>query len=109
MSITNCLVRYIAYGWSGIVPETCANSVIFLPTNVRPWIWGWPNRFMDRVESKGSSVIVMGPLGGPDFPAGLDAPEDVLGLPKDFNGGIWTNEVELIKSSLAGIHESEHE
>src|SRR5439155_17608025 len=64
-SIANCLLRYIAYGWTGIVPAPCHNSPLFIPINVAPWLWGWPNRFMNRMEAKGSSVIVMG-----RFPAG---------------------------------------
>ena len=100
-SITNCLVRYIAYGWTGMTPGACSNAPVFVPINVMPWLWGWPNKFMERFERQGSSIIVMGPLGGRDFPAGVDSIEQFDQLPKDFNGGIWTNNVELI----GGKHE----
>jgi glycerophosphoryl diester phosphodiesterase len=97
-SIINCLTRYIAYGWTGMVPSVCNKSPLFVPVNVAPWLWGWPNRFIERLESQGSTIVVMGRLGGPDFPAGIDTLADFGQLPEDYGRGIWTNEVELIRT-----------
>lgn len=33
-----CLLRYIAVGWSGVVPQSCRASVIFVPINLAPWL-----------------------------------------------------------------------
>ncbi|PYS04114.1 MAG: hypothetical protein DMG12_10780 [Acidobacteria bacterium] len=52
-SITDCLIRYIAYGWTGVVPARCYNSALFVPINVAPWLWGWPNRFMNPSKAHG--------------------------------------------------------
>jgi len=99
-SIASCLLRYIAYGWTGIVPAPCHNSPLFIPINVAPWLWGWPNRFMNRMEAKGSSIIVMGRFPAGEISPGLDSPEDFVRLPGNYNGGIWTNEVDRAASAL---------
>jgi len=99
-SIANCLLRYITYGWTGIVPAPCHNSPLFIPINVAPWLWGWPNRFMNRMEAKGSSIIVMGRFPAGEISPGLDSPEDFVRLPGNYNGGIWTNEVDRVASAL---------
>jgi len=99
-SIANCLLRYITYGWTGIVPAPCHNSPLFIPINVAPWLWGWPNRFMNRMEAKGSSVIVMGRFPAGEISPGLDSPEDFVRLPGNYNGGIWTNDVDRAASAL---------
>jgi glycerophosphoryl diester phosphodiesterase len=99
-SIQNCLVRYIAYGWTGLVPAPCSNLPIFVPVNIAPWLWGWPNRFADRMEGKGASIVLVGPFDGTDWSAGLDAAEDLARVPPDFNGGIWTNRIGPIAAAL---------
>ena len=95
-STASCLLRYITYGWTGIVPGACHNSPQWVPINVAPWLWGWPYRFMNRFESKGSSIIVMGPYPAGEISPGLDTLQDFARLPVNYTGGIWTNNVELI-------------
>ena len=95
-SLKACLSRYIAYGWTGTAPQTCRSMVIFVPINVAPWLWGWPNRFLDRMMSVGSEVFTVGPYHGGDFSAGLDKPDDLARLPKGYVGGVMTNEIEVV-------------
>jgi glycerophosphoryl diester phosphodiesterase len=92
-STTQCLLRYIAYGWTGVVPASCHKAPVWVPINVAPWLWGWPNRFMNRFESRGSFVIVMGPYPANEISPGLDTQDDLARLPSGYNGGIWTNNV----------------
>ena len=35
-AIKGCLLRYIGYGWSGVMPKACRNAMIMLPVNVAP-------------------------------------------------------------------------
>jgi glycerophosphoryl diester phosphodiesterase len=95
-SLKACLFRYIAYGWTGALPEACAHMVVFVPINVAPWLWGWPNRFLERMTSAGSAVFVVGPYHGGEFSAGIDSLEDAKLLPQGYSGGLLTNEIELI-------------
>lgn len=99
-SLKACLLRYIAYGWTGAVPAACRSMVIFVPINVAPWLWGWPNRFLDRMASMGSTVFVVGPYHGGDFSTGIDRKEDFARLPGGYSAGVLTNEIEMAASWL---------
>src|SRR5262245_41934413 len=50
-AIKSCLLRYIGYGWTGIVPDVCRNALVMVPINVAPWLWGWPDRLLDRMAA----------------------------------------------------------
>jgi glycerophosphoryl diester phosphodiesterase len=95
-TIKSCLLGYIGYGWSGVVPKACHNAMVMLPINAAPWMWGWPDRFLNRMKAADSEVFVLGPYRGGDFSTGIDTPEQLSRLPQNYSGGIWTNEIEAI-------------
>ncbi|HUU24128.1 MAG TPA: glycerophosphodiester phosphodiesterase family protein [Methyloceanibacter sp.] len=98
-SIKACLMRYIAYGWTGIVPGACKNKFIAVPINVAPWLWGWPDRFLNRMEDAGSRVFVQGDYHG-GWSTGIDTPEDLARLPEGYSGGILTDRIEVIAPAV---------
>jgi len=95
-TIKSCLLGYIGYGWSGVVPKACNNAMVLLPINVAPFMWGWPDRFLNRMKAANSEVFVLGPYRGGGFSSGIDTPEQFARLPQNYSGGIWTNEIEAI-------------
>ena len=95
-SIASCVLRYMSYGWIGVTPTSCRNSALFIPVNIAPWLWGWPNKFMNRMAAAGSSVIAMGPYPAREISPGLDTRELLGRLPAGYSGGIWTNELDLV-------------
>jgi glycerophosphoryl diester phosphodiesterase len=97
-----CLIRYIGFGWTGIVPQACRHAMILVPINVAPWLWGWPDRFINRMASVESEVFVLGPYRGGEFSTGIDTAEMFGRLPDNYAGGIWTNEIEAIARLAAG-------
>jgi len=99
-SIKACLIRYMAYGWTGLAPKACERMVVYVPINVAPWLWGWPNRFLARMEAAGSTVFVLGPYHGGGFSSGIDSAGAVARLPEGYAGGILTNEIEKIAPLL---------
>ncbi|QPC44536.1 glycerophosphodiester phosphodiesterase [Kaustia mangrovi] len=99
-AIKDCLIRYVAYGWTGLVPEACRNRVVPLPVNIAPWLWGWPDRLVGRMRSVGSSVFLLGPYGGGGFSTGIDTAEDIARIPDGYAGGVWTNEIETVAGTL---------
>jgi glycerophosphoryl diester phosphodiesterase len=99
-STASCLLRYIAYGWTGVMPAPCVHSPQWLPINMAPWFWGWPRRFMNRFEAYGSSIIVMGAYPASEISPGVDTSEDLARLPAEYDGGIWTNDVGLVASRV---------
>ena len=95
-----CLTRYITLGWVGIVPTSCQDAMITVPLNIAPWLWGWPNRFLQRMASVNSKVILIGPYRGEGFSQGVDNPDDVRSLPSSYAGGIWTDRIDLIAPAI---------
>lgn len=93
-TMKSCLIPYIAAGWSGYVPDACAHTQLHIPDQIAPWLWGWPNRFMARMEAVNTRVILV--AGSGDFSAGFDTPADLDRVPATFTGGIWTNRIDRI-------------
>ena len=69
---------------------------MFVPSNIAPWLWGWPNRFAARLKAADTRLIVLGPYSGGDFSTGVDSADALRTLPAGFPGMIWTNRIETI-------------
>lgn len=100
VSAIACLKDYSRWGWSGVVPSACANGVVYLPINLAPKMWGWPNRLLNRFRAAGSEVFIIGPYNGGDYSTGVDTVDELKSLPADWSGGIMTNELELLAPLL---------
>jgi glycerophosphoryl diester phosphodiesterase len=95
--LTDCVLNYMSFGWTGIVPRPCKNTLIFIPQNYAPLLWGWPNRFVERMHSVGSEVYIRGPYTSSNgILGGIDTLEQLDAVPKDFPGGIWTDRIDLV-------------
>jgi glycerophosphoryl diester phosphodiesterase len=99
--LMRCLIRYIGVGWSGYVPQDCRNGVLLVPANYAGVLWGWPNRFLDRMRSVGTEVFAIGPYTGGEFTTGIDQASDLKLLPEGYDGGIWTNRIQAIAPLVA--------
>lgn len=93
-TMKNCLIPYLALGWTGHIPSSCENTQLHLPENIAPWVWGWPERFMTRMDKVDTRVVLVGD--GGDFSSGFDTLQDLERIPKTFTGVIWTNRIDLI-------------
>ena len=92
-----CLLHYLGYGWTGIVPPACRDTMVMVPINYAWLLWGWPNRFLDRMASAGSEVILIGPYHPGDAgTSGIDSAEEVAQIPDHFAAYVWTNEIATI-------------
>ena len=78
------------------MPVECRDTVIFVPANVAPWLWGWSDRLLQRMDQVGTSVVLIGDYGGEGFSQGFDDPERLKELPANYSGGIWTDRIDLI-------------
>jgi glycerophosphoryl diester phosphodiesterase len=100
VTLRSCLLQYVAFGWSGFVPPPCHNSVLLMPVNVGPLMWGWPHRFQRRLDSVNSSFFAVAPYYSGGFSRGIDN-VDALGLlPEGYVGGISTDSVDIIAPLL---------
>ncbi|GGX54244.1 glycerophosphoryl diester phosphodiesterase [Tateyamaria omphalii] len=94
--LQDCLVRYLALGWSSYVPESCRNTIVMVPQNYASFMWGWPHRFTRRLEAVGTDVILAGAYDGSGFSSGIDDADSFAKVPDAFDGYVWTNRIELI-------------
>ncbi len=99
--LKQCLLRYLALGWTGYVPEACRRTIVLVPINYASWLWGWPGRFLQRMDGESSDVFVIGPWRGGEFSTGIDTTEQLDALPSHYSGGIWTNRIDRIAPALA--------
>ncbi len=90
----DCLLSYEAVGWTGAAPGACANTELHVPEGYAPWLWGWPSKFTERMESVGSRVVLVAGSGG--FSEGFDTPESLRRVPEEFIGYVWTNRAEVV-------------
>jgi glycerophosphoryl diester phosphodiesterase len=104
VSLTQCLVRYIAIGWSGYVPAACQHSLVLVPLNAAPWLWKWPNGFLNRMARADSIVVLVGPYSAGEFSRGIDSEAEFAELPHGFAGGIWTNRIDRIGMLIRSRH-----
>lgn len=93
-TLKSCMLPYIGVGWTGYIPNTCENTQIHLPETYARWMWGWPNKFVKRMESVGTNVVIV--AGDGAWSEGFDALSDLERLPDNFDGEIWTNRIEKI-------------
>jgi glycerophosphoryl diester phosphodiesterase len=99
-SIKACLIRYAALGWTGHVPDACRHSVLLLPANVAPWLWGWPHLFVARMQAEGTLVYLGGPMQGGSS-QGIDDPVLIAGLVADgYAGGIETDRIDRLGPAM---------
>ncbi|MBB4577190.1 glycerophosphodiester phosphodiesterase family protein [Rhizobium lentis] len=99
-SLKGCLTGYIGYGWTGLLPDACKQRMMLVPINIAPWLWGWPDRFLNRMQDAGTEVFVLGPYRGSDFSTGIDDTTQLSQLPQNFSAGIWTNDIEAIGKAM---------
>jgi len=96
-----CGTRYLAIGWTGYVPDECRSTLMLIPENMGWVVWGWPNRFFERMHGAGTEVFVIGPYASGDpGTVGVDTRENVEDLPENFSGGVWTNRIDRIAPLL---------
>lgn len=92
-----CGQHYLLIGWSGHVPRTCANLMLVVPTDYGFVLWGWPNRFLQRMQSVGTEVYAGGDANfSVNSVDGLNDPRQLRRLPEPWAGGVYTDRIELI-------------
>jgi glycerophosphoryl diester phosphodiesterase len=100
-----CLTGYVLTGSVSRIPPDCSRSVVFLPSNYRQLMWGWPNLFVDRMRSVGSEVFLIGPFEENTAVSGttaVDDPDLARALAAGgYNGGISTDRIDLIGPALS--------
>ncbi|MFH1466517.1 MAG: glycerophosphodiester phosphodiesterase family protein [Pseudomonadota bacterium] len=99
--VKRCVAGYAATGWLGHVPEACAHTLVLVPVDLAPLLWGYPRRLEARLARVGSELALMGPLQD-GVTTGIDGAELLAEVPADFGGWVWTNRAEVVGPLLHG-------
>lgn len=91
-----CGLAYLLGGWTGHIPVACRQTMILVPIDLAPLLWGWPRRFEARMASVGTPVVLVGPRTASGWISGIDAPEGRDAVPDDFGGWVWTNRIDVV-------------
>ena len=90
-------------GWTGYVPEACRNSAIGMYANYAWALWGWPHRFVARMRSVDTMVILTHPYQTESI---HDLPETSAYaemIPRGYGGAVKTNRIDKIQDWLAEV------
>ena len=93
-TMKSCLLPYLTVGWTGYTPAACENTQLHIPEKFAPFMWGFPSKFLTRMENVNTRVILVAGDGG--WSEGFDKKQDLKRLPQKYNGGIWTNRIDVI-------------
>lgn len=88
------LLSYMAITWTGYVPKVCRNTEFHIPEKFARWLWGWPERFIQRMEEVNTRVILV--AGNGRFSEGFDTIASIKKIPPGYSGGIWTNRIDRL-------------
>jgi glycerophosphoryl diester phosphodiesterase len=93
-TMKKALISYMAVGWTGYMPASMRNTYIQLPKKYARVLWGWPHRFIKRVENADSLFVIV--AGDGQWSEGFDTADDLSQIPDNYSGGIWTNRIDRI-------------
>ncbi len=97
-----CYDAYFKVGWLGIMPQECAHGTIIVPLDGQAKMWGWPNRFMKRMNDAGVKVILTGPAFANGFMQGISSVDQLPSVPRDFTGYLWVEDIHKIGPAIRG-------
>ena len=92
--MVGAFLRYLLIGWTGFVPGAIRNMEIHLPVQYAKLFWGWPDRFLQRMDKVNTRVVLVQYVDG--WSDGFDSEADLMKLPENYTGGIWTNRIDVV-------------
>jgi glycerophosphoryl diester phosphodiesterase len=98
--IKRCALGYLLRGWTGLVPAACRDGTIVVPINYRGLAWGWPNRFLARMEGAGTHVMLWGDAHNLKAPEGIERPDQLAKVPPGFSGYLWIEDIYAVRGPL---------
>lgn len=94
--VRRCTDDYVAWGWTGRVPESCENGTIGVALDNQFLTWGFPDRLAARMRAAGARTIVF----GPGMERGLTEIEQLTRVPQSYTGKIWIEDIWTLGPAL---------
>ncbi len=92
--LKNALLYYELLGWTGYIPKEIHNMELHIPISYAKYLWGWPNKFVERMESVNTQVVIV--EGNGKWSEGFDSLESLDNIPDGYTGHIWTNRIDIV-------------
>ena len=90
----SALLKYELIGFTGYIPKELHNMELHIPQKYAKFLWSWPNKFVKRMESVNTRVVLV--AGDGKWSEGFDTVESLQLIPKGYSGYIWTNRIDKI-------------
>lgn len=95
--LKEALIKYELLGWTGYIPKEIHNMELHIPLTYAKVLWGWPNKFVQRMENVNTKVVIVD--GNGKWSEGFDDEESLKDIPKGYSGYIWTNRIDKTGST----------
>ncbi len=100
-AVGRCLRDYMIVGWTGYLPDACRNTAVGMYANYAWALWGWPHRFVARMRSVDTTVILTHPYQTESIHDLPETSEYAAMVPRRYGGAIQTNRIDKIQDWLA--------
>lgn len=88
------VVQYMLLGWTGLIPDAIRGMELHLPLQYAQWLWGWPDRFLQRMERVNTRVVLVQYEQG--WSKGFNSCAELQRLPPQYTGALWTDRIDRI-------------
>jgi glycerophosphoryl diester phosphodiesterase len=95
--IKSALLQYALLGFTGYVPKDLHNMELHLPLAYARFLWGWPHRFIDRMNKVNTRVVIV--AGNGKWSEGFDTLESLDAIPAGYSGYVWSNRADIISKN----------
>lgn len=93
-SLKQALLKYELMGFTGYIPKEIHNTEIHIPLSYAKFLWGWPNKFIERMDSVNTRVVIV--AGNGEWSEGFDSLESIEKIPLGYTGYVWTNRIDKV-------------
>lgn len=90
----SALLKYELLGFTGYIPKELHNMELHLPLNYARFLWGWPQKFVKRMDLAGTRVVIV--AGDGEWSEGFDTEKSLELIPDKYNGYVWTNRIDIV-------------
>lgn len=102
--IKRALLGYELVGWTGYILSSIRNMEMHLRLEYARLLWGWPDRFLQRMDAAHTRVVLVRYVDG--WSDGFDTEAELARLPPSYTGSVWTNRVDIVAPLLRKISEN---
>lgn len=95
-----CVSDYKLSGWMGSIPATCKGGTALVTMDqIGYTLWGWPNRFLARMNDVGVRVIIAQDVKDGEI-IGLTTADQYGEIANSYNGYIWVDNIAELGPAL---------